>query len=532
MASNNGSASPGGPPAQDTRFLGHPRGLSTLFFTEMWERFSFYGMKAILIYFMTTEALKGGLGMSPEKAGPIYAIYTSLVYLTTLAGGWLADNFLGQRKSVFYGGIVIMIGHISLALHGLVFFYAGLACVVVGTGLLKPNISAIVGQLYSENDQRRDSGFSIFYMGINVGAFISPLVCGYLAQDEAFRARLIGWGLDPNNSWHWGFAAAAVGMFFGLLQYVITDRHLGEAGKEPPGAKDPARVVQNRRTLVIGVVGVAALASAIALLAISAPQYLSEGNIHFGTGVLLLVVVVTFFYRLFTAGDWTPGERARLILIAILFAAAAIFWAVFDQAGSTLSLFAERSTDNRVFGFAFPSSWWQSINPIMIVALTPFFSWFWIRLGDKNPSYPTKFGIGLVFAGLGFLWLVGGALGAEGGKLVGVHWLFGVFLLHTIGELFLSPVGLSSMTKLAPQRVQGLMMGVWFLASALGAFIGGSVSGYYEKLALPTLLTIVAASALVMAAIMFALVRPVKRMMAVAEAEAAAGAAPKKASNH
>jgi POT family proton-dependent oligopeptide transporter len=510
------------PAALDRGFFGHPRGLRTLFFTEMWERFSYYGMRALLTPFMTATVVAGGLGMNAEQSGAIYATYTALVYLTCLPGGWLADNYLGQRRSVLYGGTVIMTGHILLSLQGLACFYAGLACVIFGTGMLKPNISAIVGQLYDQKDNRRDSGFSIFYMGINIGAFLAPQVCAYLAQEEPFKSRLTGWGLDPTHSWHWGFGAAAVGMFFGLVQYVLTGRNLGEAGLRPAVPKNAEVAARNRRTLRIGLIGLVLAIGSIVTLAATKPEVLTQETIHTATFWLLLVISVAFFVRLFTGGDWTKAERARLVLIFVLFCGAAVFWGVFEQAGSTLSLFAERNTDNQVkvfnWSWSFGSARWQSLNAILIVILAPFFSWLWIALGNRNPSYPTKFAIGILFAGLGFLWLVPGAKMAADGTKVGVIWLFGVYLLHTIGELCLSPVGLSSMTKLAPQRVVGLMMGVWFLAASIGNFVGGSVSRLYEDLATDKLLLYVALSAFVMAGVMFALGRPIRNMLAASEA--------------
>lgn len=540
----------------------HPRGLYTLFFTEMWERFSYYGMRAILTLFMLSPVAEGGLGFGKEVAGPIYAMYTSLVFLMSIPGGWIADNLLGQRKSVLYGGIVIMAGHILLAMHGMAFFYAGLGCVILGTGLLKPNISAIVGQLYEEKDNRRDSGFSIFYMGINLGAFTAPLVCGFLAQHQWFRELLASWGMDPRNSWHWGFGAAAVGMFFGLVQYLVTGHHLGDAGIRPAPEKGPEDRANRRRTFIIGLVVFALLAAIVAGIGIMRPGVLNNANINFAYQVLLFAVVFGFFGRLFFAGSWTRSERNRLYVIAILFVAAAVFWGVFEQAGSTLTIFAEESTENSLLGRGFASSWWQSVNAILVVLLAPLFSWLWIALGKHNPSYGTKFGVGLLFVGLGFLWLVLGArifteswqdyvtrnrepivaaakeynveldekievtrvneiivnARAKGVEdvlpdwnRVGIHWLFGVYLLHTIGELCLSPVGLSAMTKLAPARVVGQMMGVWFLAASIGNYLGGTVASYYERLPLPTLLLVVAGSAFVMAAVMFMLVPPIKR---------------------
>ena len=551
----------------DRGFFGHPRGLSTLFFTEMWERFSFYGMRGILTLFMLAAVESGGLGLDKSAQGPIYAMYTSLVYLMSIPGGWLADNVLGQRRSVFYGGIVIMIGHILLAIHGfgLVTFFAGLGSIVIGTGLLKPNISAIVGQLYSPEDKRRESGFSIFYMGINLGAFLAG-ICGLLAQGTTFRGWLIGWGLDPKNSWHWGFGAAAVGMFFGLVQYVRSGRRMGEAGLHPAPARNPGEAASRKRTLTIGLVLFAAAVIGVIALSQIRPDLLTTGTVNTAYQILLAVVVLGFFGNLFFGSTWTTSERNRLIVIVILFAAAAVFWGVFEQAGSTLTIFADESTHNEIFGLSFPSSWWQTLNPVLIVCIAPFFAWLWTALGPRNPSYGTKFGIGLMFAGLGFLWLVSGARGFQSDwksyvaehretivsagakygvdvepdsvqvsqvaaiiakaqsegvsdllppwKRVGVHWLFVVYVLHTIGELFLSPVGLAAMTTLAPSRVVGQMMGVWFLAASVGNYLGGSVSGYYEKFELPTLLLAVAVSAFAMAGLMFVLNIPMKRMLA------------------
>ncbi len=502
-----------GDTASDRAFFGHPRGLSTLFFTEMWERFSYYGMRAILILFMTAAVTDGGLGMEPAESGPIFAMYTSLVYLVCIPGGWLADNFLGARKSVLYGGLIIMTGHICLAMHGILLFYIGLGCIVVGTGLLKPNISVMVGQLYTQADVRRDSGFSIFYMGINAGAFAAPLVCAWLAQSDQFKGMLAGWGLNPIDSWHFGFAAAAVGMGLGLLQYVRTGRYLGTAGERPAVPPSSEIVAGNKRTLMIGLGGLAVLIVAILLVAMSRPELMTRGNINTAYTIALFAVVFGVFAKLFLGGNWTAAERARISVVFVLFCAAAIFWGVFEQAGSTLSLFAEGSTDNRIFGREFPSGWWQSVNALLIVVLAPFFSWLWVRLGTRNPGYPAKFGIGLAFAGLGFLWLIGGANASLDGTKVGIHWLLGVYLLHTVGELFLSPVGLSAMTKLAPERVVGMMMGVWFLASSVGNFLGGSASGFYETLPLPKLFLMVGMSAMIMAAILFALVGPINRML-------------------
>ena len=500
-------------PLQAEGLCGHPKGLMTLFFTEMWERFSYYGMRAILTLFMIAPVAVGGLGFDARTAGSIYAVYTSMVYLMALPGGWLADNFFGQRRSVLLGGVIIMIGHILLAFHGLVFFYSGLLCVVLGTGLLKPNISAIVGQLYVPGDERRDAGFSIFYMGINLGAFIAPLICGWLAQSETFRAQLASWGITPQNSWHFGFAAAAVGMFFGLVQYVITGRNLGSAGLRPANATSPERIAAARSLLWRGIILAGLLIAVVVAIAILAPQVLTEENISNAFGLILLLVVIGFFSYLFRSGDWSEQERKRLYLILLLFVGAAIFWGLFEQAGSTLTIFAERNTDNSFFGWSYPSSWWQSVNALMIIVLAPAFAWFWVKLGKRNPSSPAKFSVGLLFAGLGFIVLIGGAAFSSEGQRASMWWLFTVYLLHTIGELWLSPVGLSSMTKLAPARVVGLMMGVWFLATSVGSFIAGKAASFYADFELTTLMAVIGGTGIVAGIAMALFVKPIRRML-------------------
>ena len=479
--------------ALDRGFFGHPRGLSTLFFTEMWERFSYYGMRAILTLFMLAAVANGGLGFTKSQAATVYGIYTSMVYLLPVAGGWIADNFLGLRRAVFVGGVVIMTGHVCLAVHGLPFFFTGLACVVIGTGLLKPNIAGIVGRLYAPEDARRDAGFSIFYMGINLGAFLAPLVCGWLAQSPAFQEGLRDWGLDPARSWHFGFAAAAVGMFLGLVQYLATGRRLGEVGKLPATAASPEARARARRTLRKGVLGALALAGVLWILAASVPEKVGSGSISAVYAVVLFGSVVGFFVWLLGSSAWSPEQRRRLVVLLFLFLGSCVFWGVFEQAGSTLTVFADESTRNSVLGWSFASSWWQSVNAGLIVLLAPLFAWLWTRLGNFDPTSIVRFSVGLVFAGLGFAALVGGAAGAHGGARVSPGWLFACYLCHTIGELCLSPVGLSAMTRLAPDRIVGMMLGVWYASISVGSFLGGRVAGVYERFSLPVLFGAVAA---------------------------------------
>src|SRR5579862_8671243 len=342
--------------AVDRSFFGHPRGLSTLFFTEMWERFSYYGMRGFLILYMTAAVGVGGMGLDVATAAAIYGTYTAMVYLMSVPGGWLADRVLGQRRAVLYGGILIAAGHYSLAIPVASAFYAGLVLIVLGTGLLKPNISVIVGQLYAPKDVRRDAAFSIFYMGINLGAFLGPLVTGYLAQNQRFRAMVTGWGLDPNTTWHFAFGAAGVGMTLGLIQYVLSGRALGEAGVKPSGATTPALAAKfKREALLWGAIVAAALAVGVVLAATGAVSFV-PGTVQRLAGYSLIAITVVFFATLFLDRSWTRDERGRLWVIFVFFVCAAVFWSVFEQAGSTLNLFADRRTRNELLGIAFPSS--------------------------------------------------------------------------------------------------------------------------------------------------------------------------------
>lgn len=482
----------------DRAFFGHPRGLSTLFFTEMWERFSYYGMRALLILFMTAPIAAGGLGFETGVAGAVYGLYTSMVYMTSLPGGWIADRLIGQRRAVLYGGIIIACGHFSMAFPSLTTFYLGLALIVVGTGLLKGNAAVIVGALYGPQDARRDAGFSIYYMGINLGAFIAPLVCGYLGQ---------------RVNWHIGFGAAGIGMVLGLVQYLAGAKYLGDAGLHPAPAESPAAAAALKTRATLG--GAAAL---LAIVAVSVGMYsgalpISAKQVADGAGYLLLVIVAVFFAWLFFAAHWTPAERRRLYAIGALFVASAIFWSEFEQAGSTLNLFGDRNTRTSVFGWTFPSSYYQSLQPLFIITFAPVFAWVWIRLGKREPSSPAKFGLGLLCVGAGFAILVVAAQLSAHGVKVSPWWLVVTYLLHTWGELSLSPVGLSATTKLAPSRVVGLMMGVFYLAISVGNFIGGRLSSLYGSMPLPRLFGAIGAVGIAAGLVMFALTPPIKRLM-------------------
>ena len=477
---------------------GHPRGLTTLFFTEMWERFSYYGMRALLILFMVKTAADGGLGFETKRAAAIYGTYTMSVYLLSILGGFIADNFIGSRRAVLIGGIIIATGHYSMAFNSQTTFFAGLVLIALGTGLLKPNISTMVGSLYATDDQRRDAGFSIFYMGINIGAFLSPLVTGWLAQSTAWKNQLAAWGLNPLHSWHWGFAAAGVGMTFGLVMYLRQRERLAQVGHAPKPEADGARPWGR-----LGLVALGSLALIVAMMA--SDKYPAVVYVLFG---LQIVAVLYFAFR-------PDQDSKRLAAILIFFFAAEIFWAIFEQAGSTLTLFADQLTRNEVLGHAFPSSWWQSVNSVWVILLAPVFAFLWIKLGSRQPSSPVKFALGLLFVALSFVLMVPAAkLTAQG--VVGPMWLVGLYFLQTVGEMLLSPVGLSTMTKLAPPRLLGMVMGIWFLAAALGNKLAGVLAGEFQAIDAPALATYFWHQALAVGActlVLFALAPWVKKLM-------------------
>lgn len=503
------------PKNQDTAFFGHPAGLSTLFFTEMWERFSFYGLRAILVLFMTASVASGGLGFDVERTGAIYGTYAASAYLMSMPGGWIADRVLGLRRTVFWGGVLIMLGQAALAMpNSSVFLYPGLILIALGTGMLKPNISALVGTLYSPEDTRRDAGFSIYYMGINLGAFISPLVCGWLAQGEGFQRFLTSVGINPALSWHFGFAVGSLGMALGLLQYVITGHRLGNNGIPVYGSPTPELLGAAKRKFIIGLGVILAAIGVVVALAMAGTIAITATGIGRATDYLLLAIVVGFFGWLFMAGDWTPGERKRLVVITVLFLAACVFWAAFEQAATSLNLFAQRQTENTIFGISYPASWLQAVNSAFIIILAPVFGLIWLKLGPRDPSSPAKFSLALFFLGTGFGVMILAAMAASNGQRVSPLFLILTYLLHTVGELCLSPVGLSAMTRLAPARVVGLMMGVWFLATSVGNKIAGSVAGLYESFSLTSLFGAVTATALFFAVVMALLIRPIKNMLA------------------
>ena len=493
--------------AEDRSFFGHPAGLSTLFFTEMWERFSYYGIRPLLILFMTAAMLDGGFGYDRQTASAIVGIYAACVYLASLPGGWIADRWLGLRRSIWYGGILIAAGHIAIALSSVFaesVFFVGLILIVLGTGLLKPNISAIVGDLYPEGGSRRDAGFSLFYMGINVGALLAPLITGLL---------------QVQMGWHWGFGAAGAGMIVGLITYRL--RAPGTLG--PIGMQPAADLPEQRRVKMITMAGLAVIA-AVVLLTMAGVIRINAVAVAESMTALIIGTALLYFAYVFFMGGLNLDEKKRIAVIVVLFVFAAIFWSAFEQAPTSLNLFARDFTDRMIGGWEVPTLWLQSANSFFVITLAPVFAAIWIALGKRgrDPSSPAKFAIGLFFAGLGFLIMVAAAnrviSGAVAGEVVRVSmlWLTASYFLQTLGELSLSPVGLSSMTKLAPRKFVGQMMGVWFMAAALGNLIAGLVGGHVDPENLqqmPTLFFRTAMSLFIATAVLALLIVPIRRMM-------------------
>ena len=481
-------------PASDKQWFGHPRGLSTLFFTEMWERFSYYGMRGILLLFLVNSVTTGGFGMSDKTASAIYGLYVGMVYLMALPGGWVADRILGQRRAVFLGGSIIAAGHFSMAVPTVPTFYLGLCLIVLGTGLLKPNVSAMVGDLYPEGGARRDAGFSIFYSGINTGALFGPIICGYLGEKV---------------NWHLGFGAAGIGMVFGLLQYRLGGKYLGTAGLRAPAPEDRTAL----RRLGAGVV-VAALAAALLVwLQMAGVMRLTLIDVAQSTGVFIGVLALIYFSALLLFGKLSVAEKKRVVLIFVFFLAAVLFWSGYEQAGSSMNLFAERLTNRVIAGWEMPASWLQSVNPVFIIVLAPVVGFVWVWLRSREPSTPAKMGYGLALLAIGFFVLAWGATYTVGGGKVSPMWLIVTYFLHTVGELCLSPVGLSSVTKLAPRRLVGQLMGTWFMGTALGNLIAGLAGGGFEGLTTGEMFAAVAKVTGVAGLVLLLFSRPLRRLM-------------------
>ncbi len=476
----------------------HPRGLTTLFFTEMWERFSYYGMRALLLLFMVDAVQKGGLGLTDKTAAAIYGLYTAGVYLAALPGGWIADRLIGARRAVWLGGSIIALGHFTLAMPKAETFYLGLVLIVIGTGLLKPNISALVGQLYPEGGARRDAGFTLFYMGINLGAFLGPLVCSSLGE---------------RINWHFGFAAAGIGMVAGLIQFGLTRRHLGSIGAPPA----PSPHIGRDRFLLVTM---GTLLASTVVLAATGVLPINPILLARGAAVVIASLAVLYFAGVFALARLNGSEMKRVIVIGVLFIASAMFWAGYEQAGSSLNLFAERYTTRSIewLNVQLPAGWFQSVPPFFVITLAPVIAALWVKLAraGHSPSLPAKFGGGLILLAGGFAVVAIGASRALQFGAVGPGWLVVTYLLHVLGELLVSPVGLSSVTKLAPERLVGQMMGVWFLATSLGNLLAGLFAGEVSganAAAMPSGFLHVALFASLTGIVLLLVARPIRRLM-------------------
>ncbi|HEX4299261.1 MAG TPA: peptide MFS transporter [Gammaproteobacteria bacterium] len=451
---------------QGRTFLGHPLGLMNLFFTEAFERFSYYGLRALLILYLLDAVTKGrgGLGLTDHDAAGIYALYVGFVYLLALPGGWIADRLIGQQQAVFYGAILIACGQFALAAGGFSCAVLGLVLIVLGTGLLKPNVSVMVGQLYPEGGVRRDAGFSIFYSGINLGAFVAPLPVSYVAE---------------RFNWHWGYLLCGIVMLGGAFWFRSTKHWLAGAGAAPSLSGDTKRDAAMQRR---GWTAVAVTMVALALggLALFLGWFRFDANtVASYTGIGILGAAMLFFAYILVFGGLTTVEKKRVVVIFLLFAGAATFWTGFEQAGSSLNIFGERYTDRDVLGFVFPAGWFQSVQPFFIITLSPFLGYLWIRLAARNlnPSTPLKFAFGLILMAIGFWVMVGAARVVAHGALAPPYWLIVTYFFHTVGELCLSPVGLSAVTKLAPPRYVSQMMGTFFMGLSLGNVFAGLMGG-------------------------------------------------------
>jgi POT family proton-dependent oligopeptide transporter len=446
--------------------FGHPTGLATVFLIEMWERLSFYGMRALLVLFLVHSATEGGLGLDVRSATAIYGLYVGGTYLASLPGGWIGDRVLGSQRAVLLGGIVIACGHLTLGFApSSAVFFLGLLVIVLGTGLLKPNAAALVAQLYPQGGARLDAGFTIYYVGVNVGATLGPLITGYLAE---------------RHGWSWGFMAAAGGMAIGVLQFVWSRRLLGEAGARPT-----ARGPHASQALALGLLLLCALA---ALVFTGRIRFSPTTSLGASTGLIAAIAALYFAYLLFGAG--LDGiERRRVGVIVLLFLAATLFWGGYEQSGSSFNLFAERDTDRTLHGFIVPAAWFQALNPLFIVVFGPILGALWVWLGRRNldPSIPLKFILGLLFMGLGFVVMAIAARRVVAGELAGMGALVLTYLLHTFGELALSPVGLSAVSKLVPRRFIGQSLGVWFASLSLGELVAGRLAGDFDPAQAATL---------------------------------------------
>ena len=444
----------------DTRFFGHPLGLSTLAFTEMWERMSYYGMRGLLVVFMVLAVQESGFGMTEQSANAVYGLYTGAVYFTGLLGGWMADRLIGGQRAVWYGGIIIMLGHIALAIPGTNTFFLGLILVVLGTGLLKPNIGAMVGQLYTDNDQRRDSGYTIYYLGINIGSAIGGFVCGLMQVKYGYHA---------------AFGAAAVGMGLGLIQYKLSARNISGVFDKPT-VQMSSSAVKLSWSIIAGVMLVLAIVTVMAMIgSLIIDPIAITGYI----ATIVFSIFLLYFAGIYFKGNLTVNEKRKVSALFLICIASICFWAGFEQAGSSFNFFAENNTDRMIGSFEIPTQWFQSLNPIFIIVLSPFFAALWVNLGKRmiQPSYSVKCAAGLIIMSSGFFVMFFAAYFAADSMKVAPTWLVMTYFLHTVGELCLSPVALSAVSKLSPRRFAGQFMGVFILTYSIGSLAAGLLAG-------------------------------------------------------
>jgi POT family proton-dependent oligopeptide transporter len=456
----------------DQSFFGHPKGLSTLFFTEMWERFSYYGMRALLLLFMLAPVENGGLAINEQTAGAIYGLYTMSVYLFSLPGGWLADKLFGLRRSVFYGGCLIALGHFSMAVPSTETFFIGLLLIILGTGLLKPNISTLVGELYGPDQQaKRDAGFTIFYAGINLGAAISPIIAGYLGE---------------KINWHYGFGVAGLGMVLGLIQYKLTEKNLGQAGLQPVAAGERSAQAKSKQNIRTGLWAFTFLLAVLLVLLFTDVIYIDAIIVAKVLGYVIPVTAIAYFCYVLIFQKLDKGERRKVIAIALFFIATGLFYSGYEQQGSSLNLFADRYTDMYIGDFEMPASWMQSIPPVAVITFSFVFAWLWVWLAKRNlnPSTPVKISLGLLFMALAYATMMGASLVVIGGEKPLPTWLATTYVLQTFGEICLYPIGLSAVTKLSPRKLVGQMMGVFFIALAYGNLIAGLFAGEFNDQAI------------------------------------------------
>lgn len=482
--------------AQEKTFFGHPRGLSTLFFTEMWERFSYYGMRAILLYYMYYSVSQGGLGFDEATAASIMSIYGALVYLSSIAGGFVSDRLWGPRKTVMVGGVLIMFGHIALSMpFGKTALFVSIALIVCGTGLLKPNVSEMVGSLYAADDTRRDSGFNIFVFGVNLGAFIAPLLVGYLGQQVNF---------------HLGFSLAAIGMFFGLVQYYFDGKKY--LSKDSLYPSDPISDEELAPIVKMTAVGVFALVLILVLMGLLGA--LTIANIINLITIVAAVTPIVYFVRMLASSKVSSTERSRVWAYVPLFIVSVLFWSIEEQGSVVLALFAANQTRLSLFGMNFPASWFQTMNPLFIMLYVPLFSALWNKLGDRQPSAPVKFGWGLIFGGASFMWMMlPGMLFGTSAK-VSPLWLIASWAIVIIGEMLISPVGLSITTKLAPKAFKSQMMALWFLSDAVAQAFNAQIVRFYTAGNEVAYYGIVGGMCVALGIIFFAFAPKIKQLMA------------------